>query len=386
MKDKVEVFFHSQQPYTYLDEDDIGQYNSGRLDFPNTYFDPEKAHQLYNQYHEQYAMADEAGVDGIMTNEHHSSYWNMKPSANIDAAVISRITTRAKIAILGNIIPINDPVRMAEELAMLDCYSNGRLISGFVRGGAVETLQAGIDPTENRERFEEAPRPDHQVLDYAGSLPVRRALLSPPGGQPLGAAGAETPPAGVVPRRQQPGERGLGRRARIRLHEPGCDNQPDQRVEAGLHRHRQRGWIHAGSGTLWLSGTGVGCRYRREGPGIGSRLPVGGPAPDAWSGGALGPARLPVADGEQSGGTANRRGGGPALGYEGLQEVKAIIVGSPDTVIKKLSDTIEELNPGYMILIGSDGNIPHDDVMRSVELLGREVVPALHEIELQPYQ
>ena len=79
-------------------------------------------------------------------------------------------------------------------------------------------------------------------------------------------------------------------------------------------------------------------------------------------------------------------GGGPALGYEGLQEVKAIIVGSPDTVIKKLSDTIEELNPGYMILIGSDGNIPHDDVMRSVELLGREVVPALHEIELQPYQ
>jgi hypothetical protein len=47
---------------------------------------------------------------------------------------------------------------------------------------------------------------------------------------------------------------------------------------------------------------------------------------------------------------------------------------------------IEELNPGYMILIGSDGNIPHSDVMRSVELLGREVVPALHEIQLTPYE
>ena len=80
----------------------------------------------------------------------------MKPSANIDAAVISRLTKKVRIAILGNILPINDPVRMAEELAMLDCYSGGRLISGFVRGGAVETLQAGIDPTENRERFEEA--------------------------------------------------------------------------------------------------------------------------------------------------------------------------------------------------------------------------------------
>ena len=45
---------------------------------------------------------------------------------------------------------------MAEEIAMLDCYSGGRIISGFVRGGAVETLQAGIDPTQNRERFEAA--------------------------------------------------------------------------------------------------------------------------------------------------------------------------------------------------------------------------------------
>ena len=79
-------------------------------------------------------------------------------------------------------------------------------------------------------------------------------------------------------------------------------------------------------------------------------------------------------------------GGGPPMGYEDLQEVGAIIVGSPDTVIRRLSDTIGQLNPGYMILIGSDGNIPHKDVMRSVELLGKEVVPALHEIQLAPYE
>ena len=86
MVDQVEVFFHSQQPYVHVREEDISQYDSGRLGFPNTYFDPEKAHVLYNQYHEQYSFADEAGVDGIMTNEHHSAYWNMKPSANLDAA------------------------------------------------------------------------------------------------------------------------------------------------------------------------------------------------------------------------------------------------------------------------------------------------------------
>ena len=135
MQPHVEIFFHSQQPYTAVRDEDLAQYPSGRLDFPNRYFDPARAHTLYNQYHEQYACADAVGFDGIMTNEHHASYWNMKPSANLDAAVLSKVTTRARLAILGNILPICDPVRMAEELAMLDCYSGGRLISGFVRGG-----------------------------------------------------------------------------------------------------------------------------------------------------------------------------------------------------------------------------------------------------------
>ncbi len=72
--------------------------------------------------------------------------------------------------------------------------------------------------------------------------------------------------------------------------------------------------------------------------------------------------------------------------YESLQDVNDIIVGSPETVTKKLSSTIERLSPGYLILIGSDGDIPHKDIMRSIELLGKEVIPALHEIPLQPFE
>ena len=63
MKEQVEVFFHSQQPYVHVREADLEKYDSGRLGFPNSYFDPEKAHTLYNQYHEQYVLADEAGLD-----------------------------------------------------------------------------------------------------------------------------------------------------------------------------------------------------------------------------------------------------------------------------------------------------------------------------------
>ena len=74
------------------------------------------------------------------------------------------------------------------------------------------------------------------------------------------------------------------------------------------------------------------------------------------------------------------------MGYEQLQESNIIIVGSPETVTRKLTTTIERLGPGYLILIGSDGPIPYKDAMRSIELLGKEVIPALHEIKLQPYE
>ena len=91
-KDHVEVYWFSEQPYGHVTDTDLEQYESGRLGFPNTHFDPEKAHTLYNQYHEQYALADEMGFDGIMSNEHHASYWCMKPSVNLDAAVIAKVT------------------------------------------------------------------------------------------------------------------------------------------------------------------------------------------------------------------------------------------------------------------------------------------------------
>ena len=72
--------------------------------------------------------------------------------------------------------------------------------------------------------------------------------------------------------------------------------------------------------------------------------------------------------------------------YEQLQEINNIIVGSPETVTRKLANTIDQLSPGYLILIGSDGTLPHQDAMRSIELLGKEVIPALHGIKLQPYE
>jgi len=385
MAKPVEVFFHSQQPYVHVQEEDIAKYDSGRLGFPNTHFDPEKAHVLYNQYHEEYVCADESGVDGIMTNEHHSSYWNMKPSANIDAAVISRITKKARIAILGNIIPINNPVRMAEELAMIDCYSGGRLVSGFVRGGAVETLQAGLDPTENRDRFEEAhdlimkcwttPGPFrwegkyyHHRMVNPWVLPMQKPH------PPVWFPGGSSPESVIWAAKRGYTYVNLGALMDLTLelkqvyidtaNEVGFKPGPEHfgyQVRA-LVADTDEEAQEVGRSFLW------NAAYRMKGPAE-HNDPPGYQSREAHN-------------------LSRRRAGGPAqaMGYQELQEVGAIVVGSPDTVIEKLANTVKQLNPGYMILIGSDGNIPHKNVMRSVELLGKEVIPALHEIELEPYQ
>ena len=384
---QVEVFFHTQQPYVHVKEEDLDKYPAGRLLFPNTYFEPQKAHELYNMYHEQYAFADEVGFDGIMTNEHHSCYWNMKPSANLDAAVISKVTSRAKIAILGNILPITDPVRMAEELAMLDLYSGGRLISGFVRGGAQETLQAGLDPTENRERFEEAhdliikcwtePGPfrhEGKYYHYRVVNPWVLPMQKPH--PPIWFPGGSSPESVEWAARHGYTYINLGALMDLTLdlqriyvetaNESGYKAGPEHfgyQIRALVADTDEKAQ-EIGRNFLWTEDHRLrGPREHNDPPGYQS-----------------GAARTVMAR------RAGAIGIGKSMSYEELQEFNIIVLGSPETVARKLTTTIERLSPGFLILIGCDGTIPHKDVMRSIELMGNEVIPALHHIELRPYQ
>ena len=118
---------------------------------------PSWARELYNEYLDEYEYSEEAGFDGLMLNEHHSTPTCMGATMNLEAAILARITKKPKIVLLGNPLPVFDnPIRLAEELAEIDMISRGRLVSGFVRGTGVESWQANINPVHNRERFEEA--------------------------------------------------------------------------------------------------------------------------------------------------------------------------------------------------------------------------------------
>src|ERR1700739_2417875 len=97
------------------------------------------------------------GIAGFMLNVHHNAPFCMQASGNIFAALLVAALKEAKTIRLGTPLPLaENPVRLAEELSMIDMISKGRLVSGFVRGGGQEQLAAGVNPAFNRERFEEA--------------------------------------------------------------------------------------------------------------------------------------------------------------------------------------------------------------------------------------
>lgn len=153
----MKFFFFHLMPWPYLDPDFDKTYGTAWVTLPNKLYDPEKGHQLYNRYLDELESAEALGFDGICVNEHHQTAYGTMPSPNIMAAALARRTKRVKIAILGNALPLRGhPLRVAEEVAMLDVITGGRIISGFVRGIGAEYHTFPINPTESRERFNEA--------------------------------------------------------------------------------------------------------------------------------------------------------------------------------------------------------------------------------------
>jgi alkanesulfonate monooxygenase SsuD/methylene tetrahydromethanopterin reductase-like flavin-dependent oxidoreductase (luciferase family) len=149
-------FFHLM-PYPYLPDDFDEKYESTSLTYPNANFSPELGRDLYNRYLDELEYADQLGFDGIAVNEHHQSAYGLMPSPNLMAAALTRRTTNARIMVLGNAIGIRgNPLRVAEEIAMLDLMSGGRVDSGFVRGIGWEYFGHSINPTKSRSRFNEA--------------------------------------------------------------------------------------------------------------------------------------------------------------------------------------------------------------------------------------
>jgi alkanesulfonate monooxygenase SsuD/methylene tetrahydromethanopterin reductase-like flavin-dependent oxidoreductase (luciferase family) len=153
----MKFFFFHLMPYAALDPDYDKKHNSAWVTLPNSYYDPKIGHALYNRYLDELEYADEVGFDGICVNEHHQNAYGLMPIPGVMAGALARRTKNVKIAVLGRALPLlNNPLTVAEEYAMLDNLTGGRLIAGFVRGIGAEYHSWGANPAESHDRFHEA--------------------------------------------------------------------------------------------------------------------------------------------------------------------------------------------------------------------------------------
>ena len=151
------MWFHLA-PYTALPADFAQRNESVWVSIDRSLFSRDAAHRMYNDFLDEMEFAASVGFDAVCVNEHHANGYGLMPSPNIMAAALSRRVLDAVICVMGTSLALyNPPIRVAEEYAMLDLITGGRMIAGFPVGSAMDTCYAySQNPSTLRQRFREA--------------------------------------------------------------------------------------------------------------------------------------------------------------------------------------------------------------------------------------
>jgi alkanesulfonate monooxygenase SsuD/methylene tetrahydromethanopterin reductase-like flavin-dependent oxidoreductase (luciferase family) len=157
----VKISMFHLMPHRELPDDFEKRYKSVWVDPPfHELADATRVGQYYNWTLDELLYAARAGFDGVCTNEHHQNAYGFMPGPNLMGSALAKATNGLDVAIvqMGSTLPTtNPPIRVAEEYAMIDCISGGRLVAGMPLGSPMDAnMIYGIPPIEQRERYYEA--------------------------------------------------------------------------------------------------------------------------------------------------------------------------------------------------------------------------------------
>lgn len=398
----MQIAHFTERPVRYLPEEPVLQ-NRAFFGVSNSYIDREKSAHDYNFYLDEACYVEEVGFDGIALNEHHGNPFCSGSVVNIEAAILARITSKAKIVIIGNMLPgVKHPLRIAEELATIDTISRGRLVSGWVRGAGSEQFFNNANPTYNREMFNEAHqfimdcwtkdgpwRYEGKHFHYRHVNPWVKPYQEMPQQWIPGVLSAET--VMWCAEKQYP-YLGLGTALG-----PTCDlwdMYADKAAELGYQAGPENfGYLlpifcadtdekaqEIGKGFVFGGGQNAFSRPEHTlPPGYNSKSAIrmlGQQPGGSW----LGVSRDKLMAGADDSWDASAYEALKAkliAGYEKVQDNMQIVVGSPETCAQKIKDILAVIRPGVFTCFAVQGNVSDKDRLRSVELLGKEVLPEI---------
>jgi len=337
-------------------------------------YDTALAAQVYEKHMEEWLAAERLGFDCIFLSEHHFTAYNLLPSPNVMLAALAARTERIRIGVMVNVVPFHEPLRLAEEAAMLDVLSHGRLEVGVGRGIDFQEVQKlGMDFDELRPRFQEGIelmlKAWTQVeLEHDGEFYSigRTAIYPRPLQQPH-------PPVWVAAESPATIEwvasQGFGM---------GTIFLPTTVVAEKLEHYLGLAEQHGGRigrETFML------CRNVYVAPSDEEAIADCDPALShmlfLFADAALPPDPALLPDSYAFHRDVFARSMEAPERFEDLQEAGIVVCGSPASVRTQLLAQIEELGLRQICLLFAFGNLPHAKVMRSLELFAAEVLPAL---------
>jgi alkanesulfonate monooxygenase SsuD/methylene tetrahydromethanopterin reductase-like flavin-dependent oxidoreductase (luciferase family) len=327
--------------------------------------------QAFDELLEQIELTERLGFDDAWFAEHHHSDYGMLSSPNLIIAALARRTKRLRFGNLVNVLPLHDPMRLAEECAILDILTGGRLNVGLGRGVPRDDLKHGLDRDTAQARFEEGIEIltrawTEDSFNFQGTawnyvdISCRPRPLQRP--HPPIYYGASSPDSPAMVAR-----RGWNL---------ALSRQPLDNCARAIRSYREERAKHrelAGNGDaimvrdIYVAETDDQA-WKEAPPELTRFWQLA--TDNVWRGESISTEDLP---------RFTERffyfpGG---LSVTRMNEWGTSLIGSPETVLSKARVMIDTARPDCLVGMFSFGGLSHEQVMRSIELFGTKVMPAL---------
>ncbi len=369
---------------------DIEDRDNAEWPFQRVNYDRDRAKELYDQYLEQVEFTDREGWDGVILNEHHFSAYAMDPSPPVLASHIAARTEQLDLSFLGNVVPIRgNPIRLAEELAVLDTITGGRVIAGFARGIGIEYLaynenRGPMGPGEDvsRDMFDEAVSlilkawTAEEPFDWDGEYwQYENVYIWPKPYQ-------EPRPRAWMPATSDPSIR-IAAKHGLNLARQGEAEMVREGYETYERFAEQEfDWTPSVDNRIWLKGIFVGKDMEEAKASIKDHVEY------HWEylfGGVHRGAAARNAGDRRYDPAKHRENIAPHalefMDFDADEAVEDMLVGEPEEIVAELEREYEKIG-GFGHLAGTfqHGNAPHEKTMRSLELFADEVLPEIKKL------
>jgi alkanesulfonate monooxygenase SsuD/methylene tetrahydromethanopterin reductase-like flavin-dependent oxidoreductase (luciferase family) len=376
MDGTVRFDFMHFMPYVHLPENHK-DYKSTWVDFPNKYYDPKKGHALYQRYLSELVIADQVGFDAVVVNEHHNTAYSMMAAPNLIAAAVIPQIKNAKICVWGTPPNLEYPNRLAEEYAMLDVMSEGRLEVAFPLGTGMEYWANPINPATARDRHREAIDIILQAwtqdgpTTYYGDFYTYR-YLNPwprPYQKPY-------PPCYIVGTGSQEtidlaAKLGFGYSSVFVTKQRALELNQNLRRLAAEHGHHVRPEQLPVQVIAYVAET----KEKAEQEAVEHLRYFFEDALRTTPTFLAPPGYLSVAELKKRAALADKLHG--AFNFDNINESFFVAVGTADQVVGQLEEWGERLGTNHFNILGAIGNMPHWKVVKNLNFFGQDVIPRM---------